>query len=205
MEPRAIQASDGLLIVDVQYDFLPGGALAVPGGDGVVPPLNAWIARFRAAQAQPRVYASRDWHPPDSRHFRPAGPWPPHCVQETPGAAFASDLALPPAAIVISKGTRADEDGYSAFDGRDAAGMPFAERLRQGGVARLWVGGLATDYCVRASVLAARQRGWQVMLLGDAIRAVDAHAGDGERALAELRQAGVQVVTEERTGGRLFW
>lgn len=188
-----VRGGDGLLIVDVQRDFLPGGALPVPEGHAVLVPLNAWIARFRAAQSPPRIYASRDWHPADSRHFRPTGPWPPHCLQNTPGAAFAPSLQLPPETVVISKGAARDEDGYSAFEGRDGEGAPLADRLRRDGIERLWIGGLATDYCVRASALAARQRGWPVVLLADAVRAVEARPGDGARALADLQAAGVAI------------
>jgi nicotinamidase/pyrazinamidase len=181
-----------LLIVDVQNDFCPGGALAVRDGDQVVEPLNREIERFRAA-GRP-IVASRDWHPAETTHFAAGGgPWPPHCLADQPGAAFHPALRLPPDAIVVSKGTGPTEDAYSAFDARDAAGRPLAEILRQHGVERLVVGGLATDYCVRASALDALGRGLGVELLRDAVRGVDVQPGDSERALAELTAAGATI------------
>jgi nicotinamidase/pyrazinamidase len=175
---------DALLVVDVQNDFLPGGALGVPEGDRVVPALNRYIARFRAAGLP--VIATRDWHP--SRHCSFAergGPWPPHCVAETPGAAFAPGLDLPPDATVVSKADTPDTDAYSGFQGTG-----LAERLKGMGVTRLFIGGLATDYCVLATVKDARAAGFAVVLLTDAVRAVDLKPGDGERATAEMEQAG---------------
>jgi nicotinamidase/pyrazinamidase len=181
-----------LLVVDVQNDFCPGGALAVPEGDAVLAPLNARIAEMRAAGAP--VYASRDWHPPTTAHFAPLGPWPPHCVANTAGAAFHRALQLPPDTVVITKGNASGSDGYSAFEGRTAAGTMLADDLRARGVSHLVVGGLATDYCVRASVLDARRLGFDVTVLHDAIRGVDVHPGDSERALEEMRAAGAEVI-----------
>jgi epoxyqueuosine reductase len=187
---------DALLVVDVQNDFCPGGALAVPEGDRVVPVLNAYVARFVAAGAP--VLVSRDWHPPRTRHFQAyGGVWPPHCVQETRGADFHPALALPAGAVVFSKGMDPEQDAYSAFQGRDPAGRPLALVLADRGVRRLWVGGLATDYCVKATVLDATREGLEVLVLGDAIRAVEVAPGDGDRALAEMRAAGARVVSLE--------
>jgi nicotinamidase/pyrazinamidase len=181
-----------LLIVDVQNDFCPGGALAVAGGDQVVAPLNREIERFNAA-GRP-VVASRDWHPAETTHFASGGGrWPPHCVAEGPGAAFHADLRLPPDAIIVSKGTGATEDAYSAFEARDSSGRDLGEILRERGVRRLVVGGLATDYCVRASALDALAQGYQVELLREAVRGVDVSPGDSERALAELQAAGATI------------
>ena len=188
---------DALLIVDVQNDFCPGGALPVPAGDRVVPVLNAYIAEFRDAGAP--IFASRDWHPRVSEHFRQAGgPWPPHCVQDTDGARFHPDLALPEDAVILSKGMDPGDHGYSAFEGNDPEGRSLADTLRARGITRLYVGGLATDYCVRASVLDARRNGLEVVLLLDAIRGIDAKEGDVQRALAEMRNAG--ALTEARHG-----
>jgi nicotinamidase/pyrazinamidase len=180
---------DALLIVDVQRDFLPGGALAVPAGDAVVPVLNRYISL--AARSGVPVYASRDWHPHGhvSFHAR-GGPWPVHCVAESDGAAFAPELVLPPGATVISKATTAEEDAYSAFAGTD-----LAATLRARGVTRLWVGGLATDYCVLNTVLDARREGFAVLLLEDAIRPVDVAPGDGARAITRMREAGATPVS----------
>lgn len=180
-----------LLVVDVQNDFCPGGALAVADGDAVVAPLNARIAEMAAAAAP--VYASRDWHPPTTTHFAPAGPWPPHCVANTDGAAFHPALALPPGTIVITKGNESGRDGYSAFEGRTSAGTTLEDDLRSRGVTRLVVGGLATDYCVKASALDARRRGFDVTVLRDAVRGVDVQPGDSTRALAEMAAAGVDI------------
>ena len=178
------RARDALLIVDVQRDFLPGGALAVPAGDEVVPVLNRYIAL--ATRAGVPIYASRDWHPHGhvSFHAR-GGPWPIHCVADSAGAAFASNLELPSDAIVVSKATAADQDAYSAFAGTD-----LATALRAQGVTRLWIGGLATDYCVLNTVLDARREHFSVLFLEDASRAVEVQPGDGAKAVARMREAG---------------
>lgn len=182
---REMQDGDVLLVVDVQPDFCPGGALPVPGGDRVIPVLNAWIAAARERGVP--VVASRDWHTPGHPSFEAqGGPWPSHCVQDTPGAAWHPQLELPPDVVKISKGTRLDRDQYSAFD---ETGL--AEHLRQRGVERLWVGGLAQDVCVRATVLDACKEGFRVHLIADATRPVDAAAG--ERALHEMREAGACI------------
>ena len=177
--------SDALLLVDVQNDFCPGGALAVADGDAVVPALNAWIAAARQGGA--RVFASRDWHPIDHMSFADRGGiWPPHCVQGTPGAAFHPDLQLPDDAVVVTKADQSEREAYSAFDSGE-----LADELLAAGIERLWVGGLATDYCVKASVLDAVQLpGLEVHVIADAIRAVDAAPGDGDAALDAMRAAG---------------
>ena len=150
---------DALLVVDVQNDFLPGGALGVPDGDEVVPVVNRYLAAF--AQAGRPVILSRDWHPADHCSFAAAGgPWPSHCVQDTEGATFSTALAQPADAIVISKATQRDAEAYSAFEGTG-----LAERLSQAGVKRLLVLGLATDYCVQASVLDGLAAGLTVVVL----------------------------------------
>jgi epoxyqueuosine reductase len=183
---------DALLVVDVQNDFCPGGALGVRGGDEIVPLLNACVARFRAARAP--VYLTRDWHPAVTRHFAQyGGTWPPHCVQGTPGAEFHPGFAVSPDATVVSKGLRPDEDAYSAFQAQDAAGHPLPDLLRARGVRRIYVGGLATDYCVRATTLDALAAGFEVVVLEDAIRAVDLRPGDGARAVQEMRRAGARL------------
>jgi nicotinamidase/pyrazinamidase len=183
--------SDALLIVDVQIDFLPGGSLAVPGGDQVVTVLNRYLEIF-AMQNLP-VYATRDWHPAQHCSFREqGGPWPPHCVAKTSGAAFAAALQLPPAAVIISKAATAGQDAYSGFQGTS-----LDQQLRAANIRRLFIGGLATDYCVLNTVLDALQLGYDVLLLGDAIRAVDVQPGDGKRAEDEMIKLGAHSITVE--------
>ena len=189
-EPRSLLAGAALLLVDVQNDFCPGGALPVPNGDRVIPVLNRVAARFEAA-GRP-VYASRDWHPSDTTHFREyGGPWPPHCIAGTPGAELHPDLRVPRGAIIVSKGQDRADDGYSAFEGTTAEGRRLAEDLRTRGVRELYVGGLATDYCVRASVLDARRAGFPVTVLTDGSAGIDPEGS--KRALEEMRQAGASL------------
>jgi len=179
---------DALLIVDVQADFLPRGRLAVPGGDAVVPALNGYLALARRKGL--RVFASRDWHPLNHCSFREqGGPWPEHCVAGTPGAAFAPSLELPSDAFIISKAVAAGSDAYSGFAGTD-----LERQLRALRVERLLVGGLATDYCVLNTVRDARKAGFEVLLLQDAIRAVNVKPGDGEHAEREMREVGAVPV-----------
>ncbi|MGZ5797158.1 MAG: isochorismatase family protein [Caldimonas sp.] len=179
---------DALLVVDVQRDFLPGGALGVPGGDAVIAPLNEALA-LCAIHGTP-VFATRDWHPPDHCSFAArGGVWPPHCIANSPGAMFAQGLQLPPSVSVIAKGTHPAHEAYSGFAGTD-----LEQRLRESGVHRLVVGGLATDYCVLQTVLDARARGFEVVVLGDAVAAVNVASGDGERALAAMRSAGATMI-----------
>src|SRR5262245_38789099 len=187
MRRERLGRGDALLLVDVQLDFMPGGALGVRHGDEVIAPLNAAIERFRAARLP--IYASRDWHPPDHCSFvAQGGPWPVHCVADSPGAALAPELALPPDARIVSKATDSGRDAYSAFDGTD-----LAESLRQEGVRRLFIGGLATDYCVRWTVQDALTHGYEVVVLRDAVRPVDVRPGDGTRALRAIRQRGART------------
>lgn len=180
---------DALLVVDVQNDFLPGGHLAVPHGDEVVPALNRWLALFTADKLP--IYASRDWHPADHCSFRAqGGPWPQHCIADTHGAEFAANLELPAYTVIISKADKPDKDAYSAFGGTN-----LGLCLKTAGVRRVFVGGLATDYCVLNTVRDALALGYGVVLLTDAVRAVDVAPGDGERSLAEMRQLGTQFAT----------
>jgi nicotinamidase/pyrazinamidase len=179
-----LKTGDALLIVDVQNDFCPGGTLAVNEGNEVVPVLNKWIEDAGAAGVP--VYASRDWHPANHISFKQrGGPWPPHCIQNTFGAAFHPDLKLPPDVEVVSKAETPDVDSYSAFGGTD-----LADRLREASIKRVWIGGLAQDYCVRASALDAIKEGFEVHLIVDATRAVNVTPDDGRRAIEEVKRAG---------------
>ncbi len=180
-----MEDGDALLVVDVQNDFCPGGALAVAEGDEVISPLNRLI---KAARAEGRpIVASRDWHPPGHISFAErGGPWPPHCVQQSHGAAFHPDLELPEDAKVVSKGQSPEKDDYSAFQGTG-----LDSYLKARGVRRLWVGGLAQDVCVRATVIDALDEGFEVHLFRDATRPVNAE--DPDAAMDEMLQAGALV------------
>jgi nicotinamidase/pyrazinamidase len=190
-----LRPGDGLIVVDVQRDFLPDGALAVPAGDEVVPVLNRYIADF-VRRGLP-VFATRDWHPPNHCSFREqGGPWPRHCVPGTEGARFAPGLALPPSTVVVSKDTEPDQNTYSAFEGGD-----LHTRLRAAGVRRVFIGGLATDYCVLHTVKGALGRGYGTMLLTDAIRAVNVHPDDGRKAEEEMIRLGAVPIRHEMLRG----
>jgi nicotinamidase/pyrazinamidase len=176
-----------LIVVDVQNDFCPGGSLAVEHGDEVVAPLNRLIEEF-LSRGEP-VYKSRDWHPANTKHFTAyGGTWPVHCVQGTRGAEFHPQLSRDPRVRVVSKG-EGDEDNYSAFDG-----TTLTDSLRAEGVSEVWVGGLATDYCVKQTVLDALRAGFRVRALSDAMRAVNLHPGDDALAVEEMRRAGAEIV-----------
>jgi nicotinamidase/pyrazinamidase len=176
-------SDEALIIVDVQNDFCPGGALAVPDGAEVIAPIN------RLAPALGLVVATRDWHPPDHRSFSThGGPWPLHCVQGTPGAELHRDLARDGIDVVLDKGQEAGAEGYSGFEGTS-----LEQLLRDRGIRRVHIAGLALDYCVKHTALDARRLGFEVVVHRDATRAVNLHPGDDRRAIAELRRAGVQI------------
>ena len=191
-----------LLIVDVQHDFCPGGALPAQDGDDVVPVLNEYIDDFKRADHP--IFASRDWHPEGSAHFQDrGGPWPPHCIQGTSGAEFHRDLNLPDSAVIITKGDDPEEDeGYSAFEGKTPDGKTLLDSLKDAGIEEIYIGGLATDYCVRASALDAVKAGLRTHLLLDAIRGVDVNPGDSERAIEELKRDGVHVATRAQVAAQ---
>lgn len=187
MADITLTSNDALIVVDVQKDFLPGGSLATPQGDDVVPVLNQYIERFQRADRP--IFATRDWHPADHCSFKAqGGPWPPHCIAGSEGAAFAPDLALPENAAIISKATEKDREAYSGFEGTD-----LADQLRTLNVERLFIGGLTTDYCVLNTVKDAASQGFSVCLLEDAVRAVK--SDDGEKAKAQMRQLGARFIT----------
>jgi nicotinamidase/pyrazinamidase len=184
-----ISPGDAFIVVDVQNDFLPGGSLAVPNGDAVVAVLNRYLAKFSASELP--VYATRDWHPVNHCSFKArGGPWPPHCVAESPGAQFAAQLRFPSGTLVISKATHPDKDAYSGFEGTD-----LDARLRARKIKRLFIGGLATDYCVLNTVRDALSLGHEVYLLTDAIRAVNVKPDDGHKAEAEMQRLGAKPIT----------
>ena len=190
-------AKSALVIVDIENDFMPGGALGVTGGDRVVPVLNRYAERF--ARANLPVYASRDWHPAVTKHFKEyGGIWPPHCVQGTKGAEFHPDLRLPEGTSVVSKGMDPEKDSYSAFDALEPDGTPLADALPREGIDHIYVGGLATDYCVRWTVLEALQQGFRATFLADASLGVNLQPHDSEEAIAEMVAAGADATTLER-------
>ena len=181
-----IEPSDALIVVDVQNDFCPGGALGVTDGDAVVPLINALLPRFST-----KVF-TRDWHPADHCSFadEPAfedGSWPVHCVADTPGAAFYPDLAVPDDAHIVSKATEPDKEAYSGFQD-----TPLAERLRARGIERLFVCGLATDYCVKQTALDGHSAGFDTVVLEDACRGVDNPPGSAAKALDEMAATGIE-------------
>lgn len=186
-----------LVITDVQNDFTPGGALAVPAGDEIVPALNQYIELCHRAGIL--VIATRDWHPEHTKHFRSGGGlWPPHCVQGTSGAEFHPDLRLPPDVLIVSKGMDPNEDAYSVFQARTENDTPFPELLKQRWVGRILIGGLATDYCVLSTVLDAARAGHKVTVLVDGVRGINVNPGDIERAFARMVAEGADFITLNR-------
>jgi nicotinamidase/pyrazinamidase len=189
MEP--LRLGDALLIADVQNDFLPGGALGISGGDEILPVLLAYIRRFQAKGLP--IFLSRDWHPSNHCSFRSqGGPWPVHCVAGSPGSLPPSSFEAPPSAVLIYKAIDANAEAYSAFEH-----TPLHRHLQALGVRRLFVGGLATDYCVLNTVKDARALGYEVCLLTDGIRAVNVHPEDGQQAEAHMIQLGAVLIRME--------
>jgi nicotinamidase/pyrazinamidase len=181
----SVSKTDALIVVDVQNDFCPGGALPVPEGDQVIPVLNDYIKIFKKANAA--IFATRDWHPPNHISFEAqGGPWPPHCVQNTEGAKFHPDLKLPDDTTIVSKAMDPRKEAYSGFDGTE-----LADNMKKQGVTRVFVGGLATDYCVKNTVLDARKNGFQTVLLLDASRGINVEPDDVAKAIDIMVRNGV--------------
>lgn len=178
---------EALIVVDMQRDFMPGGALPVPEGDKIIPRCNEYIKEFRKRGAL--IVATRDWHPPNHISFKErGGPWPKHCVRDTPGAEFV--VELPADAVIISKATEPDKEAYSGFEGTN-----LAEILRKNGVRRVYVCGVATEYCVKATALDAVKHGFETYLLRDAVKGI---TPEGElEALREMERAGVKVLSPQ--------
>jgi nicotinamidase/pyrazinamidase len=182
-----INKDDSLIVVDVQRDFCPGGALPVPGCNQIIPILNKHIEAFNGVRAN--LFATRDWHPSNHVSFKAyGGPWPPHCVQRTRGAEFHPELRLPPRARVISKATVASIESYSGFDGTE-----LEQELKKNGARRVFIGGLATDYCVKNTVLDALKLGFETVLLVDAVAGIDRRRGDSETAIQEMIEYGAKT------------
>ncbi len=184
-----LAAGDALLLVDMQKDFLPGGSLPVPNGDGIIPVLNRYLALFHAHDLP--IFATRDWHPPDHCSFlQKGGPWPPHCIAETPGAAFPLSLELPSRAHIISKAASSEKDAYSGFDDTQLDAL-----LRSSGIRRLFIGGVATEYCVLNTVRDALRYRYSTFVLEDAVRAIS--VPDGLDALEEMARLGAAPIHYE--------
>lgn len=190
-----LKLKKALIIVDLQKDFCPGGALAVKDGDRIISIINRYIRIF--VQKRLPVFASRDWHPKETKHFKKfGGLWPVHCVQNTKGAQFHSRLKLPKETIILSKGMNPQKDSYSVFQAQDPQGVDFVNLLKILGISELFVGGLATDYCVKYSVLDALKLGFKVNLLIDAIKGVDPK--DSQKAIDEMVSGGAKEVTLDK-------
>ena len=178
-----MQSKKALLVVDLQNDFCPGGALGVSEGDLIIPKINNYVDLFLKKKLP--VFVSRDWHPKQSKHFKQAGgPWPPHCVQNTEGAKFHPAFHVPEDAIIMSKGTNPELDGYSVFEAHDSQNRSFSEILNSMGIDELYIAGIATDYCVKMTSLDALNSGFVVHVLTDAIKGVDKN--DSERSIEAI-------------------
>ncbi len=189
-----------LLIVDVQNDFCPGGALGVPEGDKIVPYINKYIKIFSKKKLP--IFATRDWHPIKTKHFKDfGGVWPVHCIQNTRGAQFYPKLRLPKETILLYKGIYPDKDGYSAFEAENENGMSFLSLLKRLGVQEIYISGLAIDYCVKFSTSDALKQGFKVKLLMDAVKGVNLRPNDSERAIKEMVKKGAKKITLKDIGG----
>lgn len=195
--PIPLEKDSALIVVDIQNDFCSGGALGIPNGESVIPELNRWVRAFRGA-ALPVAY-SRDWHPSDHCSFTAqGGPWPPHCIRGSKGAEFRKDLVVDGA--LFCKAFEADRDAYSAFQARkqeagdgELENVALPDWLRSKGIRQLYIGGLATDYCVKHTALDALRGQFRVTIIGGAVRGVDVRPGDSERAIEEVKQAGAEI------------
>lgn len=187
-----------LILVDIQNDFCPSGALAVPNGDLIIDPVNRVMPLF------PTVAATKDWHPWNHCSFKQfGGVWPVHCVQNTPGANFHPDLDLRFIQTVALKGSSPDRDVFQGLKGFTEDGRSLEDWLRSKGVTTLYVAGLATDYCVHATVIDAMEKGFRVNVISDAIKAVEVIRGDGERAVHEMKSFGAELLTSDQVVAQL--
>lgn len=187
-----------LLVVDIQNDFCPGGALPVPDGDKIIPVANWIIGAFMGNNDA--VIFSRDWHPQDTKeHFQK---WPPHCIQTTKGAELHPNLKLPKNFMLISKGTKPDEDAYSPFEGKNYHGETLLEILKILTIKEVWIFGLALDYCVKAAALDAKKNGFDVIVIENACAAVNVNPDDGKKAVEEMRQTGIRVMMFAEFAGK---
>ncbi len=188
---------DALIVVDMQNDFMPGGALPVPGADTIVPIVNRYIERFEARSLP--IFFTRDWHPENHISFRKnGGVWPEHCIRQTEGAGFCRGLRIPADnRFVVSKGVSEDFDAYSGFQGTPLKGL-----LQERGITRLFICGVATDYCVKHTLLGAENLGFRTLLLEDAVKGVDLHPGDSKSACREMMRRGAVLCRFEEVFDR---
>ncbi|MFQ5969847.1 MAG: isochorismatase family protein [Nitrososphaerales archaeon] len=183
-----LDGSCALIIVDMQNDFMPTGRIPVPDADKIVPVLNKYVEIFLSNKL--RIFATRDWHPPNHISFKQRGGfWPMHCVKDTTGADFQNDLKIPRSITIISKGSEADKEAYSGFEGTD-----LARKLEQNSIERILVGGVATDYCVKNTVLDALRLGLNCILLEDAVKGIR----NGEEALKEMLSKGANITSIDK-------
>lgn len=183
-----------LLVVDVQNDFCPKGALGIRDGDKIIPAINRYIKEF-SKQKLP-IFLTRDWHPKVTKHFKKyGGLWPQHCLQNTKGAAFSPALKIPKEAIILSKGMDPEKDSYSAFHAFDHNNTEFLNLLKIFGVTQIYIAGLATDYCVKYSTFDAFRYGFKVYILLDAIKGVNLNPADSDEAIREMAAAGAKKLT----------
>lgn len=190
-----------LLVVDMQNDFCPGGALGIPEGDKIIPKINKYIKIF--AKHKLPVFLTRDWHPVRTKHFKDfGGTWPVHCIQNSRGAQFHSKLKLPKEAILLYKGMDPAVDAYSAFQAEASNGVKLAHLLKVMGINELYIGGLATDYCVRFSSRDAIKQGFKVKILVDAIKGVNLRPEDSEQAIKEITKLGAKKISLKDLEGK---
>jgi nicotinamidase/pyrazinamidase len=189
-----------LLVVDIQNDFCPGGALGIVAGDSIIPALNRYIRVFSRRKLP--VIATRDWHPRETKHFMDfGGVWPIHCVQGTRGSAYHSRLTLPKQVLHVYKGMDPTVDSYSAFQAKDTSGIPLPQVLKKMGIRELYIGGLATDYCVKHTVFDALRAKFCVRVLIDAVRGVNLKPHDAEEALQDMVARGAEMITSRQLKG----
>ncbi len=189
-----MRVKKALLIVDIQNDFCPGGALGVPEGDRIIPAINKYIKYF--AKKKLPIFATRDWHPVRTKHFKEfGGVWPVHCIQNTRGALFHPDLKLSKDTVLLYKGMDSDKDSYSSFEAEDASGIALPKILRRLGIKEIYIGGLATDYCVRFTTKDAIKQGFKVKLLMDAVKGVNLKPDDSQNAIKEMVKLGAKKIS----------
>lgn len=197
MEQLTFPPHSALIVVDVQNDFCPGGSLAVPDGDQIIPVVQHYVDSF-TAQGLPVIF-TRDFHPANHVSFaQQGGPWPPHCVQETVGVDYHPGIKIPPGAYHIIKGFQSDVDAYSGFEGRlrdSTDSLTLDNLLHSVNVHEIYLVGLATDYCVHATAFDALRLGYRVIVVEDGVRGVNVNSGDSLRALQDLRQHGAQLIS----------